>query len=102
MLRQNCVNPQFAFASIWTEFKGDRGTKSKPVSGPQLLYAFLTTETNTIVEPKVMPVILTSDEERDVRIDLGMRRRRCSGWRRKSNAAASGRQLRRPYNINST
>jgi putative SOS response-associated peptidase YedK len=23
--------PLFAFAGIWTEFKGDRGTKSKPV-----------------------------------------------------------------------
>ena len=24
----------FAFAGIWTTFNGDRGTKSKPVSGP--------------------------------------------------------------------
>jgi len=25
--------PLFAFAGIWTEFKGDRGTKSKPIPG---------------------------------------------------------------------
>jgi putative SOS response-associated peptidase YedK len=24
----------FAFAGVWTEFKGDRGTKSKPTPGP--------------------------------------------------------------------
>ena len=38
---------------IRTEFKGDRGT-----------YGFLTTAPNAIVE--AMPVILTTDEERDV------------------------------------
>ena len=26
--------PLFAFAGIWTEFRGDRGTKSKPIPGP--------------------------------------------------------------------
>jgi Mg-chelatase subunit ChlD len=26
--------PLTAFAGIWTEFRGDRGTKSKPVPGP--------------------------------------------------------------------
>ena len=26
--------PLYAFAGIWTEFKGDRGTKSKPIPGP--------------------------------------------------------------------
>ena len=41
----------FAFAGIWTEFKGDRGTKSKPVPGPHLVYGFLTTEPNAIVKP---------------------------------------------------
>lgn len=35
--------PLFAFAGIWTEFRGDRGTKSKPVAGPHLVYGFLTT-----------------------------------------------------------
>jgi putative SOS response-associated peptidase YedK len=56
-----------AFAGIWTEFKGDRGTKSKPVPG--LVYGFLTTAPNAVVEPihpKAMPVILITDEERDV------------------------------------
>ncbi len=61
--------PLFAFAGIWTIFVGDRGTKSKPVSGPHLIYGFLTTEANAVVAPihaKAMPVILTTDEERDV------------------------------------
>jgi putative SOS response-associated peptidase YedK len=43
--------PLFPFAGIWTTFRGDRGTN------------------NAIVEPihpKAMPVILTTDEERDV------------------------------------
>ena len=58
-----------AFAGMWTEFKGDRGTKSKPIPGPHLVYGFLTTAPNAVVEPihpKAMPVILTTDEERDV------------------------------------
>jgi putative SOS response-associated peptidase YedK len=58
-----------SFAGIWTEFKGDRGPKSKPVSGPHLVYGFLTTAPNAMVapiHPKAMPVILTTDEERDV------------------------------------
>ncbi|WP_164934609.1 SOS response-associated peptidase [Bradyrhizobium zhanjiangense] len=61
--------PLFAFAGIWTTFNGDRGTKSKPVAGPHQVYAFLTTTPNAVVEPihpKAMPVILTTDEERDV------------------------------------
>jgi putative SOS response-associated peptidase YedK len=51
------------------EFKGDRGTKSKPLPGPHLVYGFLTTAPNVIVEPihpKAMPVILTTEEECDV------------------------------------
>jgi hypothetical protein len=54
---------------IWTEFKGDRGTKSKPIPGPHLVYGFLTTAPNAVVEPihpKAMPVILQTDAERDV------------------------------------
>ena len=61
--------PLFAFAGIWTTFKGDRGTKSKPIPGPHDVYGFLTTSPNAVVEPihpKAMPVILTTDEERDV------------------------------------
>jgi putative SOS response-associated peptidase YedK len=65
----NDDRPLTAFAGIWTEFKGDRGTKSKPIPGPHLVYGFLTTSPNAIVEPihsKAMPVILTTDEEFDV------------------------------------
>jgi putative SOS response-associated peptidase YedK len=65
----NDDRPLFAFAGIWTEFRGDRGTKSKPIPGPHLVYGFLTTSPNAIVEPihpKAMPVILTTEEERDV------------------------------------
>ena len=45
------------------------GTKSKPIPGPHLVYGFLTTSPNAVVEPihsKAMPVILTTEEERDV------------------------------------
>src|SRR4030081_3184886 len=59
----------FAFGGIWTEFKGDRATKSKPIPGPHLVYGFLTTAPNAVVAPihaKAMPVILTTQEERDV------------------------------------
>ena len=62
----NHDRPLTAFAGIWTEFKGDRGTKSKPIPGPDLVYGFLTTAPNAIVEPihpKAMPVILTTPEE---------------------------------------
>jgi putative SOS response-associated peptidase YedK len=65
----NDDRPPFALAGIWTEFKGDRGTKSKPIPGPHLVYGFLTTAPNAIVEPihpKAMPVILTTQEESDV------------------------------------
>ena len=61
--------PLFAFAGMWTTYKGDRGTKSKPIPGPHEIYSLLTTSPNAIVEPihpKAMPVILTTDEERDV------------------------------------
>ena len=61
--------PLTALAGIWTEFKGDRGTNSKPIPRPHLVYGFLTTTPNAVVEPihpKAMPVILTTDEERDV------------------------------------
>jgi putative SOS response-associated peptidase YedK len=65
----NDDRPLTAFAGIWTEFKGERGTKSTPIPGPHLVYGFLTTAPNAVVEPihsKAMPVILTTDEERAV------------------------------------
>jgi putative SOS response-associated peptidase YedK len=65
----NDDRPLTCFAGIWTELKGDRGTKSKPVSGPHNVYGFLTTSPNAVVEPihpKAMPVILLTEEERDV------------------------------------
>ena len=61
--------PLFAFAGIWTTFNGDRGTKSKPIPGPHQVYGYLTTQANAVVAPihaRAMPVILTTDEKRDV------------------------------------
>jgi putative SOS response-associated peptidase YedK len=61
--------PLVAFAGIWTEWNGVRGTKANPVEGRHLLYGFLTSEPNDIVRPihpKAMPVILTTPEECDV------------------------------------
>jgi putative SOS response-associated peptidase YedK len=61
--------PVFTFAGIWTEWTGTRGTKAKPIEGTHQLYGFLTTQPNAVVAPvhaKAMPVILTTDEERDV------------------------------------
>jgi putative SOS response-associated peptidase YedK len=58
-----------AFAGIWTEWTGVRGTKANPIEGKHLLYGFLTTEPNGVVvpiHPNAMPVILTTEEERDV------------------------------------
>ena len=49
----------------------ETGSKSRPIPGPHLVYGFLTTSPNAVVEPihpKAMPVILTTDEERDVRM----------------------------------
>ncbi|MHC2336247.1 putative SOS response-associated peptidase YedK [Bradyrhizobium sp. USDA 4454] len=61
--------PITSFAGVWTVFKGERGTKSKPIPGPHLVYGFLTATPNAVVEPihpKAMPVILTTEEERNV------------------------------------
>jgi putative SOS response-associated peptidase YedK len=65
----NDDRPLFAFAGVWTEFKGERGTKSKPIPRPHLVYGFLKPAPNAIVEPihsKAMPGILTTEEEHDV------------------------------------
>jgi putative SOS response-associated peptidase YedK len=61
--------PLVAFAGIWTEWRGTRGTKVNPIEGDHLLYGFLTNEPNDVVapiHPKAMPVILTTSEECDV------------------------------------
>lgn len=53
------------FAGIWRAWEGDRGPKSKPISGEHLLYSFLTCEPNAVVKPihsKAMPVILQPDD----------------------------------------
>jgi putative SOS response-associated peptidase YedK len=61
--------PLFAFAGIWTEFRGDRGTKFEADPGPtQRLWlpddgAERGRRTDS---SKAMPVILTSPEECDV------------------------------------
>lgn len=51
----------FAFAGVWRNWSGDRGTKAKPLVGDHVLFAFLTTEPNAVVRPvheKAMPVLL--------------------------------------------
>ncbi|RBP17662.1 putative SOS response-associated peptidase YedK [Roseiarcus fermentans] len=58
--------PLFAFAGIWTPWRGARGPKSAPVEGEHELFGFLTTDANAVVapiHPKAMPVILTTPEE---------------------------------------
>ncbi|MBO1040384.1 SOS response-associated peptidase [Brucella pituitosa] len=58
--------PLFAFAGIWTNWKGVRKKKEGPVEVD--IFAFLTTEPNAIVKPvhpKAMPVILRTTEEID-------------------------------------
>lgn len=58
--------PLFAFAGIWTTWKGVRKKKEGPVEID--IFAFLTTEPNVVVKPvhpKAMPVILRTTEEID-------------------------------------
>ena len=61
--------PLFAFAGIWTTWRGVRGPKANPIDGEHKLYGFLTTTANGVVgpvHPKAMPVLLTTAEEYDV------------------------------------
>jgi putative SOS response-associated peptidase YedK len=54
------------FAGVWTKWHGDRGTKKVPNVGEHLLYSFMTSDPNAIVEPfhdEAMPVILTTPAE---------------------------------------
>jgi putative SOS response-associated peptidase YedK len=45
------TRPLFIFTGIWTEFSGDRGTKSKPLPRSHLVYGILTSSPNAVVEP---------------------------------------------------
>jgi putative SOS response-associated peptidase YedK len=61
--------PLFAFAGLWTPWRGVRGPKSAPVEGEHELFGFLTIEPNAAVapvHPKAMPVILTTEAEVDL------------------------------------
>jgi putative SOS response-associated peptidase YedK len=61
--------PLAAFAGIWRPWTGVRGTKADPVEGEHLLYSFLAPEPNGVagpIDPKAMPVILTTPGEYDV------------------------------------
>jgi putative SOS response-associated peptidase YedK len=58
--------PLFAFAGLWTPWRGVRGPKSAPIDGEHELFGFVTTEASAFVahiHPKAMPVILTTPEE---------------------------------------
>jgi len=60
--------PLFAFAGLWTPWRGEPGPKGAPIEGNHELFGFLTTEANAVVapiHPKAMPVILRSAEEAD-------------------------------------
>jgi putative SOS response-associated peptidase YedK len=62
------ARPLFAFAGLWTPWRGVRGPKSAPIEGEHELFAFFTTEPNALVapiHPKAMPVILTTPAEVD-------------------------------------
>jgi putative SOS response-associated peptidase YedK len=60
--------PLFAFAGLWTRWRGVRGPKGAPVEGEHHLFGFLTTEANATIapiHPKAMPVMLTTPDEFD-------------------------------------
>jgi putative SOS response-associated peptidase YedK len=64
---ESADHPLMAFAGIWTNWTSVRIVKEGEVNAN--LYAFLTCEPKAIVasiHPKAMPVILTTDEERDL------------------------------------
>jgi putative SOS response-associated peptidase YedK len=61
--------PLYAFAGIWTTWRGIRGTKANPIEGEHRLFGFLTCSANAVVapiHPQAMPVILTREDEFDV------------------------------------
>jgi putative SOS response-associated peptidase YedK len=64
--------PLFAFAGIWCQWRGLRGTKANPVEGLHSLFGFLTTDPNAevrAVHEKAMPVILRTPEEIELWLD---------------------------------
>ena len=63
------ARPLFAFAGIWCDWRGVRGTKKAPEEGDHSLYGFLTTAPNGVVQAvheKAMPMILRTHDEVDV------------------------------------
>ena len=61
--------PLAFFAGIWTTWTGVRGSQKTPRAGSHELFGFLTCEPNDVVgpiHPKAMPVILTTEEEREI------------------------------------
>jgi putative SOS response-associated peptidase YedK len=65
----NDDQPLAFFAGIWSPWSGTRGSLKTPRPGLHELFGFLTTDANAVVapiHPKAMPVILTTQEERDV------------------------------------
>jgi putative SOS response-associated peptidase YedK len=66
--------PLAFFAGIWTPWTGSRGSQKNPRPGVHELFGFLTTDANAVVapiHPKAMPVILTTEEEREVWMRAG-------------------------------
>jgi putative SOS response-associated peptidase YedK len=60
--------PLFAFAGIWCDWTGRRGTLKAPEDGRHRLYGFLTAAPNAVVAPvhaKAVPVILRTVEQCD-------------------------------------
>jgi putative SOS response-associated peptidase YedK len=64
--------PLFAFAGLWTRWRGVRGPKGAPVEGEHQPFGFVTTEANAVVapiHPKAIPVILMKPDEFDHWLD---------------------------------
>jgi putative SOS response-associated peptidase YedK len=65
---QDESRPLMAFAGIWREWEGDRGTKAAPDVGKHLVFSFLTTDASPDVapiHPDATPVLLLDDDARD-------------------------------------
>jgi putative SOS response-associated peptidase YedK len=72
--------PLFAFAGLWTPWRGVRGPKSAPVEGEHEVFGFLTTEANAIVAP-IHPRVKTQSPAR-----AGDYLRDCRGAKRRQRA----------------